>query len=290
MKPEPRRVRVVRYEVPDGTVEISCAAPAAHLRAYVRNYVGWCDPSRAASRRRQVPSGRVPLIINFGARVRERKARSDAWGEYGTFTAGLHDAFTITESAGPNVGMQINFSAIGARLFYDRPLRGLTNLTVELGDVLNRPADDLVSRLFDALSWEQRFAIVDAEIASRIASARTPSPTVVAAHDELTRTAGRVRIADLVRQAGWSERHFATTFAEEIGLGPKAFARVLRFAAAVRALKKVSAPRLADIALACGYYDQAHFTREVVAFAGATPTELLASRFPEDTGFRAAAR
>src|SRR5437763_12980797 len=128
------------------------AVPAGPLRPYVREDVGWSDTSRAISRRRQLPSGAVPLIVNFGARVRERKARSVEWREYGTFTAGLHDAFTITESAGPNLGLQINFSAVGARLFYDRPLCELTNLTVELVEVLERPADDLHERLADDLS------------------------------------------------------------------------------------------------------------------------------------------
>jgi len=103
----------------------------------------------------------------------------------------------------------------------------------------------------------------------------------------LIRSAGRVRISALVRQAGWSERHFAAQFREQIGLAPKAFARILRFASAVRALKSGAPPNLADLAQVCGYYDQAHFTRDITAFAGARPTELLASRFPNDTGFRA---
>jgi len=263
------------------------AAPAGALRPYVREYVGWSDTSRAISRRRQLPSGGIPLIINVGARVRERKARSSAWREYGTFTAGLHDAFTITESAGPNLGVQINFSAIGARLFYDRPLSDLTNLTVELIDVLGRPADDLIGRLADEPSWAARFEILDCEIAARIARARPPVQAIVCAHDDLVRARGRLRIADVVERSGWSERHFAARFRKEIGLAPKAFARTLRFAAAVRALKAAAAPNLADLAQACGYHDQAHFTREVGEFAGATPTDLIVSRFPDDSGFRA---
>jgi len=284
---EPGRIRLLRYDSNGARVEIACAAPAAPLRPYVREYVGWSDASHARSRRRQLPSGNVPLIVNFSARVRERKARSDRWCEYGTFTAGLHDAYTITESAGPNHGIQINFSAVGARLFFDRPLRELTNLTVELADVFGRSVDRLIAQLWDAESWDARFDVLDREIASRIARARRPAPALVVACDALIQSAGRVRISALVRQAGWSERHFAAQFREQIGLAPKAFARILRFASAVRALKSGAPPNLADLAQVCGYYDQAHFTRDITAFAGARPTELLASRFPNDTGFRA---
>jgi AraC-like DNA-binding protein len=267
--------------------ELAFAAPAMALRPYVREYVGWFDRSRTPSCRRELPSGNVPLIINFGSRVRERKAGSDHWNAYGTFTAGLHEAFTVVESAGPNQGLQVNFTAVGARLFYDRPLSDFTNLTVDLADVFGRSADRLIAQLHDATSWEMRFSILDQEIASRIVSSRPPARAVTWAWEELMKTRGRARIADLVRQVGWSERHFVVQFRDQLGLAPKAFARILRFARAVRVLTNNQTPDLAELAHACGYYDQAHFTRDFRAFAGTTPSALLDSRFPEQAGFRA---
>lgn len=40
---------------------------------------------------------------------------------------------------------------------------------------------------------------------------------------------GTLAIATLVEEIGWSQRHLAATFREQIGLTPKAAARVLRF-------------------------------------------------------------
>lgn len=266
--------------------EVAFASPARGLTPYVREYVGWVDRSSAPVVRRELPSGNVPLIVNFSARVRERKAGSREWSEHGTFTAGLHEAYTVVESAGPNEGLQVNFTALGARLFYGRPLAELTNRSVDLADVFARSAGPLIDELHAARRWDLRFDILDREIASRVAAARHPAPAVVWTWRQLAATRGRARIGDLGREIGWSRRHLAAQFGREIGLTPKAFARTLRFASAVRLLTSPDGGSLADIAQACGYFDQAHFTRDFRAFAGTTPTALVDSRFPRNTGFK----
>jgi AraC-like DNA-binding protein len=47
-------------------------------------------------------------------------------------------------------------------------------------------------------------------------------------------------------------------------------------------------PSLCEIALDCGYYDQAHLNRDFRAFAGRTPTELMAARLPKGSGYSVA--
>jgi|SRR5579862_1143207 len=86
----------------------------------------------------------------------------------------------------------------------------------------------------------------------------------------MERRHGRVRTDDLARHAGLSERQFRRICLEQTGLPPKLLARVLRFR---HALSRVPchAGALAELALDCGYYDQAHFINEFHDFAGRAP-------------------
>jgi AraC-like DNA-binding protein len=284
-------VRVVRHESPNLRFEIAFARPHEALRTYVREYVGWCDRSAAGASRRQLPSGLVPLIINFDSSIRERKASAGQWRTYQTFIAGLHDQYTLVEAAAAGEGLQVNFTPIGARLFFARPNIELTNRTEALGDVLGKSGEELTSRLYEASSWDQRFDILDREVAHRIARARQPAPRVVHAWSRLVNAAGDIRIRELAIRSAWSGRHFTQQFRQEIGLAPKAFARVLRFRRAVRLLTAATREgSLAAVAQQCGYFDQAHLARDFHALAGVAPSALLANCLPQGAGFRSGDR
>jgi AraC-like DNA-binding protein len=268
-------MRVHRHHSAELRFELAFAPPAPALTRVVRQYAGWIDWSTVQRGLREVPSGDMPLVILFQGKTDRRDI----------FTSGLHDSATIVKSDGPTAGVQADLTAVGARLFFNQPLSDFTNRTLSLDDVIGATARRLQAELHDAPTWEARFAILDRVIASRVAASRSPSRELMWSWEALTRTAGRMKISALVDEIGWSERHFASEFRRQLGMTPKAFARVLRFARVVRQLTTRSQPRLVDIALDCGYYDQAHFARDFRTFAGITPTELLASRNPDGSGF-----
>jgi AraC-like DNA-binding protein len=66
-------------------------------------------------------------------------------------------------------------------------------------------------------------------------------------------------------------------FESVVGLTPKRFARVRRFQRVLRQMRQGADVRWTDVALACGYYDQAHFIREFEAFAGLNPSRYRAA-------------
>jgi transcriptional regulator GlxA family with amidase domain len=65
-------------------------------------------------------------------------------------------------------------------------------------------------------------------------------------------------------------------FLDEIGISPKAFARIVRFNRAMKAIERNPEIDLPSLTYDCGYADQAHFTRNFREMFGMTPAEFKA--------------
>ena len=87
---------------------------------------------------------------------------------------------------------------------------------------------------------------------------------------------GTLPIAALVADSGMSERSFQSTFKASVGLSAKEFARIRRLQATIRMLDAADPP-VAALAVASGFSDQAHATREVRRVTGTTPARLRAA-------------
>ena len=160
---------------------------------------------------------------------------------------------------------------LGARRFFGLPMGEITGQVVELEDLIGgSAARELAERLAVASDWPTRLDLFERTIARRVLGA-PPVPTELEwAWQRLLETDGAVPITDLAAELGRSRRHLAVRFREEIGMTPKALARLLRFERAVQRLR--AGDELGDLALDAGYYDQAHFNRDFREFTGSTPT------------------
>jgi AraC-like DNA-binding protein len=106
-----------------------------------------------------------------------------------------------------------------------------------------------------------------------------PHPAVAFALREFQHSPRRT-VADVIDRTGFSNRRFIQLFSAEVGLTPKVFCRILRFRGALQRLYQGEQIELADLALACGYYDQAHFSNDFKTFSGFSPTTYVIQRGP----------
>lgn len=257
--------------------QVARRIPARELRPLLGQALeGWAREGPSTASYSELPFPGIPLIINLGSPWRVDGARLDS------FLAGLHlRPATVTGERAFSC-LELRLTPLGTRRLLGQPLHELADRTVALEDLLPG-TDALVARLRKTPSWDERFDLVERFLSRRLADTPAPSRELDWAWHRLVRSGGRVRMRALAAELGWSPRRLIERFRDQIGLSPKAAARVIRFDRAVAALRS-GQPRIAEVAAACGYADQAHLGRELRALGGVTPGGLVGGNFVQDGG------
>jgi AraC-like DNA-binding protein len=278
--------------------------PAAGLRPLVAAYTGYRQAGIGPGRHRGLPSPFLTVIFTLDEPldVAAHPDPAQPGGRYDTLVGGLHTAPALITHDGRQSGIQLALSPLGARALLGVPAGELASIDLPGADLLGPLAAQICERLQDAPGWPARFAVLDEILLARAARAGAGgdgasaaggtgpagappgiSREVRYAWQALLRSEGRISVARLADDTGWSDRHLRAQFRLEIGLTPKAAARVIRFdRSRRRLLRRVQAgraPDLARLAADGGFYDQAHLDREFAALAGCAPTTWLAQEF-----------
>jgi AraC-like DNA-binding protein len=259
--------------------------PAPALRPFIAWYAGYREVGSRPGQHRGLPSPYLTLIFTLDEPLRlavHVDPRVPA-SEHDTLLGGLHTAPALVTHPGRQSGVQLALSPLGARALLGLPAGQLAGLDIEAADVLGALAYEVKERMRAAPNWRERFAILDGLLLRHGRWDRTVPPEVVQAWRRVLDTGGILPVSGLAHEVGWSSRHLATRFRAEIGLTPKAAARVVRFDRTRRLLQRSVAtgrrPALADAAATCGYFDQAHLAREFGALAGCSPSRWLAEEY-----------
>jgi AraC-like DNA-binding protein len=155
------------------------------------------------------------------------------------------------------------------------PASALAGRIIALEDLWGDAATQrLLDRLAGAHDTVDAAAILESAITERLATGLGRRAHARLALDAAARlTSAHVNaVAD---DLGVSERHLRRVFRETVGVSPKAFAKLARFHHALRAAGEGGHASWASIAVAAGYYDQAHLIAEFRAITGVTPRALL---------------
>jgi AraC-like DNA-binding protein len=270
-------------------VESVVGLPAPRLRPLVSRYIGYRMEGFAPRLHRGLPSRHVTLIISLAAPIHVAgmpDPARPAGGRYAALAGGLHAAPVTIAMDGRDQGIHLELTPTGARALLGLPAGAIAGDVVDLADLLGPGSASLVDRLACAATWPDRFAILDAVLARRVRDGARMPEEVGWAWRRLVASGGTLPVSELAEEVGWSRRHLAERFRDELGLAPKVAGRVMRFQRACRMLERPRRPGLADVAAACGYYDQAHLTREWNELAGCTPTLWMAEELPsiQDAG------
>jgi AraC-like DNA-binding protein len=279
------RLQTFTHESPIGHWSVSVWQVDPRLSEVVASM--WFGAGKTAYQRdRILPSGTSQLLINLGPpqyRIEfgppeVRVPFVDIW------YSGLHQGPIDTEAPHGNALLGVAFTSRGTFPWLGERMDGLSDRIIALADALGDGALALRERLLNTESLESRFRIVERWLITRLKPRSIVHPAVRWAVDQITASGGRVAIESLATQTGFTRKHLGNLFQQQVGLTPKALARIHRFRGALDILTKADGqvPWI-ELADACGFYDQSHLINEFRRFTGFSPAEL-ARRDRPDSG------
>lgn len=253
--------------------------PAAPLDRSIATIWYWQCAPRPFAFERVLPKGAAQLVVN----LKEDRTRTyDLDGRRieapGAVVSGLATTFEIIDTDEQEHVVGVSFRPGGTRAFCEAPASELVGRDVALADLW--PAAH-VRRLREQLLEAPRPSAALDVLEAALASAWRDRPlhrASSAALRHFLQAPEAARVSAVAEAAGMSVRRFIDAFTTDVGLTPKQFCRVRRFQHAVAAAHRGAAIDWADLAVAAGYYDQAHFIRDFRAFSGVTPTGYRAAR------------
>jgi AraC-like DNA-binding protein len=206
---------------------------------------------------------------------------------YGTavFSGARSNCFTIDCHQQERV-VGVQFAPGGAFPFFPMPMTELEDASFDMTDLWGAEAGWVRDRVLAAGMPRASLEVLAACLAERLRVAGSKHrgslseslhPAVVYMARELDVCDGPGRVHRVTGKIGMSQRRVAQLFHEQVGVSPKTFHRVRLFQHTLTRLRGVRQVNWADLAVECGYYDQAHLSHDFRQIAGMTPSAYLAA-------------
>jgi len=253
--------------------------PSPALAPYVSMI--WLSQGAPPAHRKErvLPNGAAALILNLA------EDRIDSYGRErphlavrhnGAIVAGPRSQYEIIDTECQRLLAGVLLQPAGAALFLGVPAYELTDLDVPLDSLWGRQAGLLRERAMYAATPEATLAAIEFGLLARLPD-QPPPPVVAFALGQLHRSCPPP-ISEVAVATGYSQRRFIELFRRHTGITPKTYHRIWRFQNALHRAHRGDGVSWTELALSCGYYDQAHFVHDFRAFSGITPTGYFLNR------------
>ncbi|MCC6287874.1 MAG: AraC family transcriptional regulator [Chitinophagaceae bacterium] len=170
--------------------------------------------------------------------------------------------------------IKVGFQPGGLYRFLGIPMNELLcNDAFNAMDFLGKEINEVNEKLQEATSFTEMKLIVEKFLLSHVNKLKQSLPI-----DEvlpmLIKQGGLIKIDQLASQSCLSIRQFERVFHQRIGLTPKYFSRLVRFAKAWIIKEQKHDTSWIKIAHECGYFDQMHLIRDFHEFTCVNPSDI----------------
>jgi AraC-like DNA-binding protein len=250
--------------------------PAGALAPFVDSIWYFESASFAHERERILPTGAMQLLVNLEEdelRTYHGPRYADVRRLPGAALSGAYRGHFAIDTAEQRSIAGVAFRSGGAFPFFREPADEVAEAHVELGSLWGRGGATLRERLLEVSartrSPEAILDLLERELLARTVRPLERDPALEFAVSALDRGA---TVAGVLSRIGGSSKRFLREFCERVGLTPKRFERIRRFRRVVDSIELERPVAWAQVAIECGYYDQAHLINDFREFSGITPT------------------
>lgn len=190
--------------------------------------------------------------------------------------SGIRDSSRNIHYHANTANLLIGFAPGAAAAFFHEPVNELFDQSVPVNYLKNGVGfEDLAEKLAETPTKAEQLKLVEEALLSKLIKP-APDPLVAVAVNTIKAAGGNAKIAALASQLYISRDALEKRFRASIGTSPKHFSSILRLRNAIAAHEPGKS--LTEVALTAGYYDQAHFIRDLRAFTGHSPKQFFNER------------
>jgi len=213
-----------------------------------------------------IPDGRIELVFHFSGSFWRHTASSVPVRQPTAMLAGQMIEPVVLAPEGIAGVAAIRLRPAAARTLLGFDIQEVSGRFIDLEAVFPS-AKHLTERLAGASTDRERIDLLEGWLLTMTPG--TPRPHIEVAVRTILATSGRASITALAAHAATSVRQMERQFLADVGVTPKTFARIVRLQTALRHVRE--GRPLNDVALACGFFDQAHMSRDFRDLAAMSP-------------------
>jgi AraC-like DNA-binding protein len=175
-----------------------------------------------------------------------------------------------------NVSVRVGFQPAGLYRLLGVPMhRYFLDKNIDTAEFFKDEIKEVREQLQEAVSYRHMVSIVEAFLLKK---SRRLKPKLPIDHvlPSILYNGGLTKVEDIAHQSCVSFRQLERQFHQRVGVSPKFFLRLVRFAKAWMLRESNLNLSWTRIAHQCGYFDQMHFIRDFKEFAGVSPSVIEA--------------
>ncbi len=172
--------------------------------------------------------------------------------------------------------LSVRFKPFGLYPFTKIDLNETINQSTLPQDIFGSEILDLEDQLFNCKYEKNQLDLIEAFFLKKLYQLGKERDEVfdLFVHAIMTHK-GDINIEQLSKSLSISKKTVERKFLSKLGLTPKKYCRIVRMFNALKIPENSNPQKLSTIAIDHGFYDQAHFIKEVKQFTGMTPKDYF---------------